>query len=165
MFENVSRGFEGRGFKTVLRANLVAVTNPAFHAHPVVHDRHVILHGDGTDVAIGYTSLASNTFFGINLHFSSGYGKRPFHNWRAAEIPPRPLKLWKKLIWFFLASFRRKPESRFFTDLRIDWTPVFTGVTNEFQFFHSFRGIGVISGNAYASSQLFPVESAKPIYL
>jgi hypothetical protein len=25
-------------------------------------------------------------------------------------------------------------------DLRIDWTPVFTGVTNEFQFFHSFRG-------------------------
>ena len=44
------------------------------------------------------------------------------------------------MIWFFLASFRRKPESRFFTDLRIDWTPVFTGVTNEFQFFHSFRG-------------------------
>jgi hypothetical protein len=52
----------------------------------------------------------------------------------------------KKLIWVFWASFRRKlvesslrPESRFFTDLRIDWTPVFTGVTNEFQFFHSFR--------------------------
>jgi hypothetical protein len=44
----------------------------------------------------------------------------------------------KKLIWFFLASFRRKPESRFFTDLRIDWTPVFTGVTAEFRFFHTF---------------------------
>jgi hypothetical protein len=27
-----------------------------------------------------------------------------------------------------------------FRDLRSDWTPVFTGVTNEFQFFHSFRG-------------------------
>jgi hypothetical protein len=23
---------------------------------------------------------------------------------------------------------------------KFDWTPVFTGVTNEFQFFHSFRG-------------------------
>jgi len=44
----------------------------------------------------------------------------------------------KKLIWFFLASFRQKPESRFFKDLRIYWTPVFTGVTNEFQFFHTF---------------------------
>jgi len=52
----------------------------------------------------------------------------------------------KKLIWFFLASFRRKPESRFFKDLRIDWTPVFTGVTNEFQFFHTFGEgrVGVI---------------------
>jgi len=48
----------------------------------------------------------------------------------------------KKLIWFFFASFRRKPESRFFKDLRIDWTPVFTGVTAEIQFFHSFGGHG-----------------------
>ncbi len=70
------------------------------------------------------------------------------------EIPPAPLwqrEAVKKLIWFFLASFRRKPESRFFTDLRIDWTPVFTGVTNEFQFFHIFRGVGGISESALAN--------------
>jgi hypothetical protein len=78
MFENVSRGFEGRGFKTVLRANLVAVTDPAFHAHLFIHDRHIILHGDGTDVAIGYASLASNTFLGINLHFSLRLWEAPF---------------------------------------------------------------------------------------
>jgi hypothetical protein len=61
----------------------------------------------------------------------------------------------KKLIWFFLASFRRKLESRFFTDLRIDWTPVFTGVTNEFQFFHSFRGVGGISEAGFQSQFFF----------
>jgi len=45
----------------------------------------------------------------------------------------------KKLIWFFFTSFRRKPESSVLTALRIDWTPVFTGVTPETQFFHTFR--------------------------
>jgi hypothetical protein len=37
-------------------------------------------------------------------------------------------------------SFRRKPESSVFGALQTDWTPVFTGVTAEIQFFHSFRG-------------------------
>jgi hypothetical protein len=71
--------------------------------------------------------------------------------------PLRPLfkrEAVKKLIWFFLASFRRKPESRFFTDLRIDWTPVFTGVTNEFQFFHSFRRNGGISADALLKKKI-----------
>jgi hypothetical protein len=78
--------------------------------------------------------------------------------------PLRPLfkrEAVKKLIWFFLASFRRKlvesslrPESRFFTDLRIDWTPVFTGVTNEFQFFHGFRGNGGISADALLKKKI-----------
>jgi len=44
----------------------------------------------------------------------------------------------KKLISFFFTSFRRKPESSVFKPLAIDWTPVFTGVTAEIQFFHSF---------------------------
>ena len=44
----------------------------------------------------------------------------------------------KKSIWLFFTSFRRKPESSFFTALAIDWTPVFTGVTAEIQFFHTF---------------------------
>jgi hypothetical protein len=35
-------------------------------------------------------------------------------------------------------SFRRKPESSVFKALRIGWTPVFTGVTAEIQFFHTF---------------------------
>jgi hypothetical protein len=40
-----------------------------------------------------------------------------------------------------LVLFGVIPAKAGITDLRIDWTPVFTGVTNEFQFFHSFRGI------------------------
>ena len=44
----------------------------------------------------------------------------------------------KKSIWFFFTSFRRKPESSVFKALRTDWTPVFTGVTAEIQFFHTF---------------------------
>ena len=44
----------------------------------------------------------------------------------------------KKLISFFFTSFRRKPESSVFKTLAIDWTPVFTGVTAEIQFFHTF---------------------------
>jgi hypothetical protein len=44
----------------------------------------------------------------------------------------------KKLIWFFLASFRRKPESSVFNSLGTYWTPVFTGVTTKNQFFHTF---------------------------
>ncbi|MCX5917625.1 MAG: hypothetical protein NTX30_13225 [Deltaproteobacteria bacterium] len=44
----------------------------------------------------------------------------------------------KKSIQFFFTSFRRKPESSVFKVLRTYWTPVFTGVTAEKQFFHSF---------------------------
>jgi hypothetical protein len=44
----------------------------------------------------------------------------------------------KKLISFFFTSFQRKPESSVFKTLAIDWTPVFTGVTAEIQFFHTF---------------------------
>jgi hypothetical protein len=46
----------------------------------------------------------------------------------------------KKSIWLFFTSFRRKPESSVFKALAIDWTPVFTGVTSEIQFFHTFGG-------------------------
>jgi hypothetical protein len=46
----------------------------------------------------------------------------------------------KKSIQFFFTSFRRKPESSVFKVLRTYWTPVFTGVTAENQFFHSFKG-------------------------
>jgi hypothetical protein len=48
---------------------------------------------------------------------------------RNREIVPREGV--KKSIWPFSASFRRRPESSVFTALRIDWTPVFTGVTNK----------------------------------
>jgi hypothetical protein len=41
----------------------------------------------------------------------------------------------KKSIWLFFTSFRRKPESSVFKPLAIAWTPVFTGVTAEIQFF------------------------------
>jgi hypothetical protein len=44
-------------------------------------------------------------------------------------------------MWLFFSSFRRKPESSVFGALQTDWTPVFTGVTAEIQFFHSF-GVG-----------------------
>jgi hypothetical protein len=44
----------------------------------------------------------------------------------------------KKSIWLFFTSFRRKPESRVFKPLAIEWAPVFTGVTAEIQFFHTF---------------------------
>jgi hypothetical protein len=44
----------------------------------------------------------------------------------------------KKSIQFFFTSFRRKPESSVFKVLRTYWTPVFTGVTAENQFFHTF---------------------------
>jgi hypothetical protein len=33
-----------------------------------------------------------------------------------------------------------QPESSVFSALRTDWTPVFTGVTSEIQFRHTFRG-------------------------
>jgi len=48
----------------------------------------------------------------------------------------------KKSIWVFFTSFRRKPESSFFKALPISWTPVFTGVTAEIQFFPTFGGEG-----------------------
>jgi hypothetical protein len=52
--------------------------------------------------------------------------------------PPLSPEGVKKLISFFFTSFRRKPESSVFKTLAIDWTPVFTGVTAEIQFFHTF---------------------------
>jgi len=44
----------------------------------------------------------------------------------------------KKLAPWSTMSFRRKPESRIHKGIWIFWTPVFTGVTNKQQFFHSF---------------------------
>jgi hypothetical protein len=44
-----------------------------------------------------------------------------------------------------------KPESSVFRDLRIAWTPVFTGVTAEIQFFHTFGG-GKGGGDAVRDS-------------
>jgi hypothetical protein len=46
----------------------------------------------------------------------------------------------KKTVLFYFVSFRRKPESSIFGALRTDWTPVFTGVTTQIQYFHSFGG-------------------------
>jgi hypothetical protein len=60
----------------------------------------------------------------------------------------------KKSIQFFFTSFRRKPESSVFKVLRTYWIPVFTGVTAENQFFHSFGGSGGISAMA------FPIDIA-----
>jgi hypothetical protein len=51
---------------------------------------------------------------------------------------PPPSEGVKKSIWFFVTSFRRKPESSVFKTLRTCWTPVFTGVTAEIKFFHTF---------------------------
>ena len=45
----------------------------------------------------------------------------------------------KKFGRFLFTSFRRKPESSVFRSLRTDWTPVFTGVTAEIKFFHTFQ--------------------------
>jgi hypothetical protein len=69
MLEDVARSLERGGFKTILRAYSIAVTNPALHATLFVHYRHVIPHGDGARIAIRDTGLASHAFFGINLHF------------------------------------------------------------------------------------------------
>jgi len=56
----------------------------------------------------------------------------------------------KKSISFFFLSFRRKPESSVFKALRNYWTPVFTGVTAEIQFFHTFGegwvGVSCLAG-------------------
>jgi hypothetical protein len=59
----------------------------------------------------------------------------------------------KKSIQFFFTSFRRKPESSVFKVLRTYWTPVFTGVTAENQFFHTF-GEGKGGGDLWIISQL-----------
>ena len=61
------------------------------------------------------------------------FGDRP-----ASGIPPPPPEAVKKSAWVFSSSFRRKPESSIFEPLKTSWTPVFTGVTTERQFFHSF---------------------------
>jgi hypothetical protein len=61
----------------------------------------------------------------------------------------------KKSIQFFFTSFRRKPESSVFKVLRTYWTPVFTGVTAENQFFHSFGGQGGFLELSGCKNQLF----------
>jgi hypothetical protein len=48
----------------------------------------------------------------------------------------------KKLGCVFFPSFRRKPESSIFNPLTTSWTPVFTGVTAEKQFFYTFPNLG-----------------------
>jgi hypothetical protein len=53
----------------------------------------------------------------------------------------------KKSIWLFFTSFRRKPESSVFKPLAIRWTPVFTGVTAEIQFFIPSQERGGEEGN------------------
>jgi hypothetical protein len=58
---------------------------------------------------------------------------------RIAHPSPSSKEGVKKSIQFFFTSFRRKPESSVFKVLRTYWTPVFTGVTAENQFFHSFK--------------------------
>jgi len=73
----------------------------------------------------------------------------------------------KKSIWFLFASFRRKPESSVFRVLRTDWTPVFTGVTAEIQFFHTFGEgrEGVVSlGCGFAALCSLAHEYSKPSY-
>jgi len=60
------------------------------------------------------------------------------HCQEASEIPLHPPEAVKKLFRLLFASFRRKPESRFFKDLQTNWTPVFTGVTTKRQFLHTF---------------------------
>jgi hypothetical protein len=69
---------------------------------------------------------------------------------RNRPLPPLPEGV-KKLLLFLFTSFRRKPESSVFQALRIDWTPVFTGVTAEIQFFHTFppRGGRLGWGDAF----------------
>ena len=44
----------------------------------------------------------------------------------------------KKFAWLFSPSFRRRPESSIFKPLRTAWTPVFTGETTKWRFFHTF---------------------------
>jgi hypothetical protein len=70
----------------------------------------------------------------------------------------------KKSIQFFFTSFRRKPESSVFKVLRTYWTPVFTGVTAENQFFHSFGGQGGFLGNISEgkTATFFPSAKALP---
>jgi len=63
--------------------------------------------------------------------FDIGYLDQPQPN-------PHPPRRCEKVDLVFFTSFRRKPESSVFRALRTDWTPVFTGVTAEIQFFHTF---------------------------
>jgi len=65
----------------------------------------------------------------------------------------------KKSVSFFFLSFRRKPESSVFKALRNYWTPVFTGVTAEIQFFHTFgEGKG---GGEYSDNPCSPARREK----
>jgi hypothetical protein len=56
-----------------------------------------------------------------------GKGRFSQHNFKIPLYPPEAVK---KLVWCCFTSFRRKPESSVFKELRILWTPVFTGETN-----------------------------------
>jgi len=70
-------------------------------------------------------------------------GRRPARN------PPCPPEAVKKPGSVFFLSFRRKPESNISEALNISWTPVFTGVTNKRQFFHSFALLKGVFGGGF----------------
>jgi hypothetical protein len=69
-------------------------------------------------------------------------GAVPAKAWKSPLIPRRC----EKIGLVFSLSFRRKPESSLFKALQISWTPVFTGVTAQIQFFHTFPFEGGMGG-------------------
>ena len=60
-------------------------------------------------------------------------------------------------------SFRRKPESSSFKALRIFWTPVFTGVTADIQFFHTFSVMGGV-GQFLSGKDIVVGLGARPVH-
>jgi hypothetical protein len=68
MLEDVTRRSQEGGFKAILRAHLIPVTNPALDADLVVYHGHIILQRDGADITIRQTDAASDTFLCIYLH-------------------------------------------------------------------------------------------------
>ncbi len=69
----------------------------------------------------------------------------------------------RKLIRFFFVSFRRKRklESSVFIKFRIDWTPVFTGVTAKFNFFMASGNRGREDQTVFILRAMPPTSSGK----